>query len=241
MSAVRLYIQFDQSSAATIRELGYPSRKGLYRWCKEYEQSGRLLAKHLKKSRYTGRQKRCAVQYYFEHGRNISATVRALGYPNRTLLSMWIDELLPGARKIPIKRGTAVSLSEKHKRRAVIALCSRDGAASEVAGSIGVSRQMLYVWKRELLQEGKPATMSRKKDRTPSDDRDELLRQIEALHKKIHQLQLEHDILEKANELLKKDQGISPRNLTNREKTLLIDALSRTYAIPHSEGSTGDD
>jgi len=90
---------------------------------------------------------------------------------------------------------------------------------------------MLYVWKDELLEKGVPAAVSEKNGNAPSDDRDELIHEIEVLQKRIHQLQLEHDILKKANELLKKDQGISPQNLTNREKALLIDALRTTYRL----------
>lgn len=39
------------------------------------------------------------------------------------------------------------------------------------------------------------------------------------------QLQLEHNILKKDNELLKKGFGVDLLLLTNREKTLLVDAL----------------
>jgi len=231
MRAIALYIQYDRSSARAIRELGYPSRKALYGWCREYNRLGDLHDTYPEKSRYSAKQKQAAVEYYLEHGRNISGTVRALGYPSRTLLATWIDELRPGERKIPIKAGNALSFSEEQRRRAVMTLCSRNGSAEAVATAVGVSRQMLYAWKRELLERGVPASMSRKKDHSLSDDRDELRREVEALQKQIHRLQLEHDILEKANELLKKGQGISPRNLTNREKTLLIDALSPIYSL----------
>ena len=44
-------------------------------------------------------------------------------------------------------------------------------------------------------------------------------------------MQLEHDILKKANELLKKALGIDLSLLTNREKTRLVDALRSTYAV----------
>lgn len=45
-------------------------------------------------------------------------------------------------------------------------------------------------------------------------------------------LQLEHDLLKKANHLKKKDLGIDLRLLANREKTLLVDALRDIYALP---------
>ena len=117
--AIALYIRYDHSSARTIRELGYPSRKALYGWWQEYEQLGDLRDGYAEKSKYSAKQKQTAVEYYFEHGRNISGTVRALGYPNRTLLAMWIDELRSGARKVPIKRGSTVSFSGEQKRGVV--------------------------------------------------------------------------------------------------------------------------
>ena len=43
--------------------------------------------------------------------------------------------------------------------------------------------------------------------------------------------QLERDIMEKANELLKKGLGACPQLLSNRDKTLLVDALKSTYAL----------
>jgi putative transposase len=42
MRAVRLYIRYDRASAATIRELGYPSRGMLRAWYREFAQSGQL-------------------------------------------------------------------------------------------------------------------------------------------------------------------------------------------------------
>ena len=58
-----------------------------------------------------------------------------------------------------------------------------------------------------------------------------LEREVESLQVRVHRLQLEHDILTKANELLKKDQGVDLQLLTNREKTLLVDALRGIYTL----------
>jgi hypothetical protein len=49
--------------------------------------------------------------------------------------------------------------------------------------------------------------------------------QLESLQLDVRRLQLEHDLLMRANELLKKETGIDRQVLTNREKTLLADAL----------------
>ena len=42
IKAVKHYIKYDLSVAATIRELGYPSRSMLIRWYKEYKETGSL-------------------------------------------------------------------------------------------------------------------------------------------------------------------------------------------------------
>lgn len=42
---------------------------------------------------------------------------------------------------------------------------------------------------------------------------------------------MEHDILEKASELIKKGAGIDPLGLTSREKTKLVDALRDLFPL----------
>jgi putative transposase len=75
MKAMELYIKYDLSATAVIRELGYPNRKMLARWYKEYKETGDLHKQYNKKAKYTPEQKKTAVDYYLEHGRNISRTV----------------------------------------------------------------------------------------------------------------------------------------------------------------------
>ena len=74
----------------------------------------------------------------------------------------------------------------------------------------------------------------RKRKAAPQDkNQDTLLGEIQRLRKQVHQLELERDILTKANELIKKDLGISFLKLKNREKTLIVDALKgRCEQVP---------
>ena len=225
MRAVKLYIKYAQRPAATIRELGYPSRGMLRSWYREFAESGDLHQGLRRRPRYSNEEKQRAVEYYWVHDRSVSRTVSVLGYPHRETLRRWIDELMPGVRNAPIRSGHMAMVSEEQKREAVIELCSRETSAASVADAFGVSRVSLYKWKHELLGNKGRLTV---KD---PDDRDELAREVESLRKRIHRLRLEHDILNGANELLKKDQGISPQILTNREKALLIDALRPTYKL----------
>ena len=54
---------------------------------------------------------------------------------------------------------------------------------------------------------------------------------LDELHRNIRRLQLEQDVLKKANELIKKDVGVDQRLLTNREKVQLVDALTDAYTL----------
>jgi putative transposase len=52
------------------------------------------------------------------------------------------------------------------------------------------------------------------------------------LRREVRQLRLEQDLLNKANELLKKVLGVNLQLLSNREETLLIDALKENDGLP---------
>ena len=228
--AVRLYIKLGKRVAATIRQLGYPTKNSLKSWHQEHEQRLDLHTGYARAPKYSQAQKELAVEHYLEHGRCVSATIKALGYPSRTLLSAWVQEQHPEARARVV--GLSKELSPAMKKSAVIALCMRQGSAKTVAQDLGVSRPSLYIWKNQLLGHDASASMKRQKDSSPSQQRDELEQQLEALRRDVRRLQLEQDLLKKANELLKKDLGIDQRLLTNREKTQLVDALRPTYPLP---------
>ncbi|MCZ1546631.1 transposase, partial [Enterococcus faecium] len=74
--AIQLFLKYDCSYAATIRELGYPSIGALRKWYKEYLESGELHQEHRKKSKYSEEQKRIAVNHYFEYGQCYARTIR---------------------------------------------------------------------------------------------------------------------------------------------------------------------
>jgi transposase-like protein len=123
---------------------------------REFVESGDLHRDCRRETKYSDEQKFRAVEHYCRNSRRISKTVAVLGYPNRETLRMWIEELRPGARKVSIKRGSAVSFTNEQKQRAVIDLCSREGSAAAVAEDVGASRPTLYVWKAKLLGEHVP-------------------------------------------------------------------------------------
>ena len=145
--AVELYVKYGKRAAATIRELGYPSRAQLKAWYKEWEENGGNLPEH-SMERYGAAQKRAAVEHYLSHGRCNAFTRREPGYPGCwKVLADWVDELAPGERRTAEPRTFSVG----QKQGAVEALEARGGTVDEVAEAVGSSRCSLYRWRRGLI------------------------------------------------------------------------------------------
>ena len=231
MKAIELYIKYDLSLADTIRELGYPGRNMLAQWYREYQKTGELHRHYTKKPKYGPAQMQEAVDYYLDHGRSITRTIKAIGYPSRPVLRAWIDELAPGERKSSLRDGTCVRLfSQEQQRNAVLELCAREGTAASVAEQSGISRNSLYKWRRQLFSK-KDVKCMKEFFKSLPDDREALLAELERLKRQIYLQQMELDILNKAAEIVKKDPGIGPRELANKEKASLIDALRTKYPL----------
>jgi transposase InsO family protein/transposase-like protein len=230
--AVKLYIKLGNRTGPTIRQLGYPTKNALKTWYREYEQSRDLQVGYVRSGqKYSDEQKQAAVQHYLDHDRCIASTMKALGYPCRETLTAWIDELHPEVRNRVVGRAANVQHSPELKNAAVIDLCTRKTSAQAIAQKLAVCRPTLYKWKNQLLGHEAPPSMKRQNDSKPVPEQTELQRQVESLQRDIRRLQLEHDLLKKANELLKKGLGVDLQLLSNREKTLLVDALKQTYAL----------
>jgi putative transposase len=98
LSAVRRCIKRDHRVGLTIRETRSPTENALRSWHSECEQLLDLLAGQVRQPRYPPAQKERAVQHDLEHGRSMVVTIKALGYPSRSLLSAWIQALHPQER-----------------------------------------------------------------------------------------------------------------------------------------------
>ncbi len=244
IKAVKLLIQYDLSYSTVIRELGYPSRESLWNWYNEYSQNGELHQDFIKHPKFTEEEKQRAVNYYLEHGKCVSRTVKKLGYPSRPMLNKWILDLAPEKKRHCRSGGAVVKYTREQKEQAVISLCSRSKSAKEVAAEHGTTRENLYNWKRQLLEEERVDSMSNKKSNktinTHSTEveiselravKDDLSSQVTELQKEVRRLKIERDIYEKAAEIIKKDQGINLQTLTNREKAIIINALRESYQL----------
>jgi len=224
LKAVTLYFKYE-SYAAVINELGYPSRIALRNWVEDHRRDGDVKKEIIRQPKYTEEQKQAAVAHYLEYGKCYSRTCRMLGYPSRGLLTQWVMELTPQTRKF---KKNGVNLTQQEKEAAVLTLLTRDRSAQLIADEIGVSRASLYHYKEQLL--GRGVSMSRP-EKSKDTDVNKLKDQVKQLQDEIYHLQMQKGILEKAGELIKKAQGIFLEEMTNREKTILIDALRPTYKL----------
>lgn len=237
--AVELYIKYGFKQTAVLRELGYPhERHTLVNWYNEFKEQGDLKKIITRTSKYTNEQIEYAVNYYLEHGRNYQVTIKAIGYPSHHMLRDWVHKLHPEEPLRCAINHHLVDLSRDEKQQAAIELLSRNGSAQELADKYGVSRYSLYNWKWKLIDEDVKRFMSKDTKRNNTKEANELKAEVESLRKEayelsreVYRLQLEKDVLEKASEIIKKDQGVSLKSLTNREKTIVIDALRMRYAL----------
>ncbi|OCY97532.1 transposase [Acinetobacter pittii] len=234
LRAVRLYLKLGRRMSATLRQLGYPTKNSLKAWLAEFERNQDLRRGYQRiKRQYTDEQKQRAVDHYIEQGYCLSHTIRSLGYPSREALRAWIRDLRPEfARTVVGSSAPTVARSRLEKQQAVIALNLRVGSAKDVADTVGVSRPTLYNWQHRLLGKVPLKPMTKKKGDTSLEQRHEaLLRELAELESQYQRLRMENAILEKASELIKKDMGINPLELTSREKTKVVDALRVTFPL----------
>lgn len=235
--AVKFYINCGYNAAYTVLKLGYPDACSLKHWYREYTQANDLHHGRKKVSKFTDKEKRDAVDYYFNHDNNALKTVKALGYPSRPLLVQWVNELRPeeGERRCKSFK-SHVRCSQEEKIQAVMESCKGNLKVLQIAEIYGVTPSAVSVWRKELLGEGRTLIMDNPsaKDRGVEQllhEKAELEAKVKCLEHDVYKLQLERDVLEKAGDILKKERGISLENLTNREKVLLIDALRNKYKL----------
>ena len=227
LRAVKLYIKLGKRAQATISELGYPTKNALKGWHREYQRLQDLPIRSAPRpSKFSLAQKEMALEHYATHGRCISWTLRALGYPCRTTMTAWVREAFPDMKPTSNTAYGPGNHSDVVKQAAVVGLYSRQESAQALAEKFGVSRPTLYAWKTQILGPEAPATMKRKKSALPP-ELEELERQRESLQRDIRELQIEHDLLKTASEMIKKELGGGLRSLSNREKTMFIVALKK--------------
>lgn len=236
--AIETFIRFDHSYADTIAELGHPDRHTLNSWWREYRETGEVpVGKMIREPRFSDDQKREAVEHYLGHGKSLSRTMRALGYPKGSdTLRGWIDELAPGQRKYrgPNPRRDPVPVEKKVQ--VVAELEARTGPAAQIAERHGVSRTAPYVWRREMMGDygGEPETrgepVGREFDDLP-DGIEVLQDMLREAKMRLRRVQLGLEVRQATPEMVKKDPGAEPGLLTNAEKAAMVTALRPRWKL----------
>lgn len=246
LNIITLYIANKYNAKKTANQLGNVSESSIRSWYKEFEKQGDL--NHTGKTsaiyQYTLKERAFAVEQYFRFG-SYKKTVEHLGYPSPTTLVTWVTQALSISSNCnPQHR--VVKCSLEMKEQAVIALCTRQRTAQEVADAFAVSRMTLYRWRNELL--GEESGMSAEKDnlqqnieRAKTDPvttlgqyKAELARvqqELAKAKKEYEDLQLENAVLKEAAKVLKKGVGVDLEFLANREKAIVIDALRSKFPL----------
>ena len=163
--------------------------------------------------------------------------MRQMGYPSKEVLASWIDELAPGERRI--RRGPVPG---ELKRDAVLKVASGELSSREAAEAVGVDSSVVRNWKRQLLGDAKGLMVAKREpergDSSQQDDPDALRGEIATLRADLERLRAEQRameirlaIMKGAAELVGKEPGADPDNLTSREKTTLIKDISETLGV----------
>lgn len=226
--ALMLFIETGFNHAAVKTALGYPSRWSLDCWYADYLERGYVKDKRKHWEKFSEEEKISAVAKYFELDCHLSNTVKELGYPSRSLLAQWIDELAPGMRK---KTKPRKKHGGSERAEIVTAAYAGEGSIAEAIRKADINKVTFYNWRRKLLgDDAQKVVDDLKNDGLPSDV-DELQEMIETQRAELRRLQLETAIWKGAAELVKKEPGADPSNLTNREKTILVGALRDRFAL----------
>ena len=239
IKAIKLYYKYDKHLSLVVNKLGYPMVNSLRNWIKEYEEDGDVRKSYTRKKKYSKEDINKAINYFKEHGRSITGTIKALGYPCRYTLEKWLIKY-ESSYKPKMKKSSISINSNIQKNKAIKQLCTSPKSVESIAKDYNVTRTAVYNWKKKTVGKGNEHSMAKKKlkELEVPDTKEELTKEIKrlksevnALQKDVLQLQMEKDILEKAAELLKKDNGINIDELSNKEKTIIIDALRDTYKL----------
>ena len=209
---------------------------------------------------YTVQQIKVALELY-DKVKKVTPTVRQLGYPTNSTLYEWINQrkatggrfpdLEPnGVKKIAIKVKMDHDGYSAERKLEILKRCF-EGTENirDVANEEGISRAIIYIWRRKYLKYGVFGLQQKKKNikRTSSLElqRTEQQKDLEEkapvpagnsddivqLKKQVKELQMKVDVMTEVFELLKKGQGTDLEALKNKEKYFIISALKNKYSI----------
>lgn len=160
----------------------------------------------------------------YQRTKSVELTVKKIGYPSISLLYKWIkDEDDYNIRQHRNFKHANIEI----KRIAIKDYLVFNKSIKTIAQEVGYSEVTIYNWIKQSDNLRYNSDMSNK-NKTNKTNKDE---EMKNLYDKIDQMQLQIDILNEALNIIKKDPSINLNQLSNKEKTVMIDALKGKYSL----------
>ena len=183
---------------------------------------------------FSDEDRRRAVDLYFTQGMTIRKVVARLGYPSEGALANWVrsDPRYERAGK----RSYTLECKVRAARRALAG-----ESPTAVARDVGCRATSVCQWARLYESEGTLGLMSARNAPTPATPGDGMEACGEdELRARLEALRLENAVLRETIKVLKVDgPRHDPAELTNRERTRVVDALGDEFGLDGVLGSMG--
>jgi len=206
---------------------------------------------------YSARDKNRVLKRLRKNGLNFIRTASELGYPSVETLKKWwlrapeeaaLTQRAEARRRSFVRklRNPKVQLSQVTKMEALHRCYTLGESPALVAKEYGLSSgAVLCNWRRKYLKEGGLPAVKKRLPLLPKEQPkvpdthgeapetyEELKKAYEALQVEREKLAMEKDVLDKTIDIIKKDPGVNPEALSNREKVVIVDALADHYSRP---------
>ncbi|MCR5344425.1 MAG: IS3 family transposase [Lachnospiraceae bacterium] len=188
-------------------------------------ETSNLKKEVVRKEKYTKKERTRAVKYYCSC-KSIAKSIRHLGYPSRPVLKKWVSEKYPNEFTDSKSKRPENPIDNDAKLNAIADYHTGGMSVTMIADKYNVSRTAIYKWVEKINIKEKRAYNDEQ-----TNEGTERIKEMDSLKEEINRLRLERDILEETVKVLKKENGISPDNLTNKEKVIVIDAIRVKYTL----------
>ena len=100
-----------------------------------------------------------------------------------------------------------------------------------VAEEMNINRSQIYRWRISYLQRGYTSLMSKQEKKPASQS--EMEKEIADLRKQLAEVQFQLDVMNETFKVLKKDQGVNPKTLTNQERVGNSHTITTQILVEH--------
>lgn len=193
---------------------------------------------------YTEEEKAAAVQFYYENKGSYQDAADQLGYPSSAQLRLWVKEAEKEREKACEISPYMIEYTKEDFIKAAIEFCANESSLVSIGQKYHIAPNTIKKAAAVLLSKEYEERMSKtyvRKEPTAEamyESIEQLMAENAALaeerarlQKEVQKLQMERDALEVAGIMLKKFGGIDLKTMSNREKTIVIDALKDTYRL----------